>query len=68
MIFQGQDPVILLKKGEVSVGWSVEYVIGVAIEPLDDLLESFHLIRVIIIIKMAYIGWLNGVKEYIWPT
>lgn len=68
MVFQCQHSVILLEKREISIGWRVEYVIRVAVEPLDDLLESFHLIRVIIIIKMAYIGWFNGVKEYIWPT
>ena len=68
MIFQGEDSVVLLEECEISVWRRVKDFVRVAIEPLDDLLESFHLIRVIIIITMTYIGWFNGVKEYIWPS
>lgn len=68
MIFQGEDSVVLLEECEISVWRRVKDFVRVAIEPLDDLLESFHLIRVIIIITMTYIGWFNGLKEYIWPS
>lgn len=68
MIFQGEDSVVLLEECEISAWRRVKDFVRVAIEPLDDLLESFHLIRVIIIITMTYIGWFNGLKEYIWPS
>lgn len=62
MIFQGKDSVVLFEECEVTVWRRVEDLVRVAIEPLYDLFESFHLIRAIINIKMTYIGWLNGVK------